>query len=225
VSIGIADAQADDWSDTPSISADGRFVAFESDAANLVAGDTNGAPDIFIRDRVAGTTRRVSIGSRGAQADGGSWYPSISAGGRFVAFASYATNLVAGDTNEATDIFIRDRVARETERVSIGIADAQADGNSWYPSISAGGRFVAFESVAANLVAGDTNGAADIFIRDRAKRETERVSIGIADAQADGGSGSPSISAGGRHVAFASWATNLVAGDTNGHFDVFLRAR
>jgi len=109
--------------------------------------------------------------------------------------------------------------------VSIGIADAQADGWSYNPSISAGGRFVAFASVAANLVAGDTNGAWDIFIRDRAKRETERVSIGSRGAQADGNSYNPSISAGGRFVAFASVATNLVAGDTNGAADIFIRAR
>jgi len=170
-------------------------------------------------------TERVSIGIADAWADGGSDSPSISAGGRFVAFASEATNLVAGDTNEVWDVFIRDRVARETERVSIGSRGAQADGNSWYPSISADGRFVAFTSGAANLVAGDTNGAADIFIRDRAKRKTERVSIGSRGAQADGGSWYPSISADGRFVAFESEATNLVAGDTNEVWDVFLRAR
>jgi len=167
VSIGIADAWADGGSDSPSISAGGRFVAFTSRATNLVAGETNGARDVFIRDRVAGKTRRVSIGIAGAWADDGSWSPSISAGGRHVAFRSDATNLVAGDTNEYGDIFIRDRVAGETERVSIGIADAQADGGSDSPSISAGGRFVAFRSWATNLVAGDTNGAPDIFLRAR----------------------------------------------------------
>jgi len=112
-----------------------------------------------------------------------------------------------------------------TELVSIGIADAQADGGSGHASISADGRFVAFASEATNLVAGDTNGHFDIFIRDRVAGETRRVSIGIADAQADDWSDSPSISADGRHVAFESEATNLVAGDTNEVWDVFLRAR
>ena len=128
----------------PAISADGRFVAFSSDATNLVPGDTNGTADVFVRDRQTGTTRRVSVGSGGAQGNGLSVDPAISADGRFVAFASDATNLVPGDTNGADDVFVRDRQTGTTRRVSVGSGGAQGDRVSFDPAISADGRFVAF---------------------------------------------------------------------------------
>jgi Tol biopolymer transport system component len=217
--VGVASggAQANRDSLSPAVSADGRFVAFESTASNLVAGDTNSTRDVFVRDRVAATTERVSVGSDGAQANGYSLLPAISADGRFVAFESYASNLVAGDTNESTDVFVRDRVAATTERVSVA--------DSLSPVISADGRFVAFASYASNLVAGDTNGSRDVFVRDRVAGTTERVSVASGGAQANRDSHRAVISADGRFVAFLSTASNLVAGDTNGSGDVFVRDR
>jgi hypothetical protein len=139
------------------LSADGRFVAFDSFATNLVPGDTNNRRDVFVRDRQGGTTRRVSLGSGGAQGNGDSVLPSISAGGRFVAFISGATNLVPGDTNGFIDVFVRDRQAGTTERVSLGPDGVQGNGGD--------SRFVAFTSGATNLVPGDTNGVEDVFVR------------------------------------------------------------
>ncbi len=213
-----------------SISAGGRFVAFQSDADNLVAGDTNGVQDVFLRDRRSGTTERVSLDSAGTQGNYSSYYPSISTDGRFVAFASGATNLVPGDTNGAQDVFVRDRQTGTTERVSVDSAGAQGNGNSLGASISADGRFVAFGSAASNLIAGDTNGYEDIFVRDRQSGTTERVSVATDGTQGNANSGdipalAPSISADGRFVAFQSAASNLVAGDTNGRLDIFVRDR
>src|SRR5438132_192115 len=176
VSVDSLGAQAIGDSEGPSISADGRFVAFYSSAANLVGGDTNGVRDVFVRDRKTGKTTRVSVDSHGAQGNGDSDGPSISADGRFVAFLSTAGKLVGGDTNGARDVFVRDRKAGKTRRVSVGPHGAQGKGASFVPSISANGRFVAFSSVASNLVAGDTNTASDIFVRDRKRRKTTRRS-------------------------------------------------
>jgi Tol biopolymer transport system component len=205
------------------ISAGGRFVAFQSNATNLVPGDTNAAIDIFVRDRREGTTERVSLARQGRQADGGSFSVSMSADGRFVAFASEATNVVPGDRNGTADIFVRDRQTGTTERVSVATTGAEADGPSDWPAISANGRFVAFQSDATNLVPGDTNGTTDIFVRDRLRGTTRRASVGPYGLQADERSYFPSLSANGKVVAFASEADNLDPGDTNGAFDVFTR--
>jgi Tol biopolymer transport system component len=213
----------------PSISADGRFVAFQSLADNLVAGDTNGHADVFVRDRQSGTTERVSVDSAGAQSIGDCSSASISADGRFVAFLSAASNLVPGDTNGTSDVFIHDRQTGTTERVSVATGGAQANGSSSYSfptsPLSADGRFVAFFSMASNLVAGDTNGYADVFLRDRQSGTTERVSLGTAGVQGNQFSSYPSITPDGRFVSFYSSASNLVAGDTNGFYDVFVRDR
>src|SRR3989440_135688 len=170
VSVDSLGAQGIGDSEGPSISAHGRFVAFYSSAANLVAGDTNGARDVFVRDRKTGKTTRVSVDSHGAQANGDSVAASISADGRLVAFLSSASKLVGGDTNGARDVFVRDRKARKTRRVSVDSHGAQGKGASFVPSISANGRFVAFSSVASNLVAGDTNTVSDVFVRGRKPR-------------------------------------------------------
>ena len=207
------------------MSANGRYVAFASEAANLVGGDTNGVSDIFVHDRITRQTSRVSRGPGGVQANGASYSPAIFDDGRYVVFASDATNLVAGDTNEVYDIFVYDRVTRVTTRVSIanGAAGAEGNGHAITPSISQDGRFVAFASEATNLVAGDTNGVYDVFVRDRVANTTRRVSISTAGVQGDSDSLEPRISDNGDFVVFTSAATNLVAGDTNGVFDVFLR--
>jgi Tol biopolymer transport system component len=231
VSVGAGGTQADGASFSPSLSADGRFVAFESRSTNLVPGDTNNAPDVFVRDRQAGQIERVSLATDGTQASGfslflrGSFSPSLSADGRFVAFVSDASNLVPGDTNNVYDVFVRDRQAGATERVSVGAGGAQADGASVSPSLSADGRLVAFESHATNLVPGDTNNAHDVFVRDREAGPIERVPLAADGGRANGESYSPSLSADGRFVAFESYATDLVPGDTNGQRDIFVRDR
>ena len=207
-------------------------MAFVSGATNLVTGDTNGKSDVFVHDRQNGTTTRVSVDSAGNQASGyaGSSAPSISADGRFVAFVSDATTLVAGDTNGKSDVFVHDRQSGTTTRVSVDSAGGQANYDSWEVSISADGRFVAFTSGATNLVAGDRNGQSDVFVHDRQNGTTTMVSVDSAGVQANGSAdfiptGSPSINADGRFVAFYSSANKLVGGDTNGQPDVFVHQR
>ncbi len=227
VSVDSSSAQGNGFSGGYgiAISPDGRHVAFESQANNLVPGDTNGVRDIFLRDRVGGTTERVSVGSGGAQGNAQSLHPSISPDGRYVAFYSDATNLVSGDTNGQGDVFVRDRVNGTTELVSVSTYGAQGNDASEFPSISADGRYVAFHSAASNLVPGDTNGHLDVFVRDRQSGATTRVSVDTTGAQGNGNSVWASISANGRYVSFTSEATNLVPGDTNGTRDVFVRDR
>jgi Tol biopolymer transport system component len=227
VSVDAAGQQANGGSSFPAISAGGRFVAFESRASNLVPGDTNHRADVFVRDRLAQVTRRVSVGPGGRQGNGESSEPVTSADGRFVAFTSLASNLVSGDTNGTYgyDVFVRDRMAQVTRRVSVGPGGQQANRASYSPAISADGRFVTFLSAASNLVAGDTNGDTDVFVRDRVAQLTRRVSVGPGGHQANEDSFDSAISAHGRFVAFGSLAGNLVAGDTNHTYDVFVRDR
>ncbi|MBA2448749.1 MAG: PD40 domain-containing protein [Chloroflexi bacterium] len=213
---GIADSVA------PSISADGRFVAFGSFAANLVPGDTNDVPDVFVKDRLTGAVERVSLTADGAQGDGDSfWNPHISGDGRFVAFWSEASNLVPGDTNGVPDVFVKDRQTGALERISLADQGAEGNGASYNPTLSADGRLLAFWSEAGNLVPDDTNGALDVFVRDRQTGAVEHVSLAADGTASDGASYSPTLSADGRLVAFWSEASNLVAGDSNGKLDVF----
>ena len=225
VSVSSTGAQANDHSEHPSISADGRYVAFECFAANLVLVDTNGSRDIFVRDLSTGTTELVSVDSAGAQGNGDCDSPSISADGRLVAFTSRAGNLVPGDTGGLLDIFVHDRLSGTTERVSLDSGGTQGNFNSYNASISADGRYVAFHSHATNLVSGDTNGTIDVFVRDRQSGTTERVNVSSGGVQANSQSQDPSISADGRYVSFSSYASNLVVGDTNGYLDAFVRDR
>jgi len=215
VSLDSTGNQGNRISRSPSISADGRFVAFSSDASNIVPGDTNGDSDIFVRDRLTNTTTRVSLDSAGNQGNSRSFITSISADGRFVAFISDASNIVPGDTNGESDIFVRDRLTNTTTRVSVDSAGNQADDFSYNPSFSADGRFVAFTSFASNIVPGNTNRGGDIFVRDTLTNTTTRVSLDSAGNPGNLQSGTPSISADGRFVAFTSEASNLVPGDTN----------
>ena len=226
VSISSEGAQANAGSDFPLITADGHFVAFDSVASNLVIGDTNNAMDTFVHDRQTGETRRVSVASDGTQGNGSSvWWPSISADGRYVSFASDSTNLVDGDTNYCLDAFLHDLETGETIRVSVASDGMQGWGDSWQPSISSDGRYVAFSSLAANLVVGDTNLYQDIFVHDQNTGETIRVSVASDGSQGNSISEIPSISANGRYVAFWSNASNLVSGDTNGNQDAFVHDR
>lgn len=225
ISVDSAGLQGNDESRGPTLSNDGRYVAFESYATNLVVGDTNGNPDIFLHDRQTGQTRRVSLNSLGQQANGYSFSASISGDGLFVAFESAATNLVAGDTNGFEDVFVFDRTTSQTTRVSVDSAGVQANLFSLDPSLSGDGRFVAFHSGANNLVPADTNGATDVFLHDRQTGNTKRVSLNSLGAQCNGYSDSSVVSADGSLIAFDSSATDLVLGDTNGFRDVFLHDR
>jgi PKD repeat protein len=226
VSVDREGAQGNGESWWAALSADGRYAAFDSAATNLVAGDTNGCLDVFVRDRLTGETERVSVASDGTQSNGDSGSPAISADGRCLAFVSDATNLVSGDTNGYRDVFVHDRETGETTRVSLSSSGAQGNNWSGWPvAISGDGRCVAWVAAASNLVSGDTNGWEDVFVRDRQTGQTERVSVGPGGAQSNALSYSPAISWDGRHVAFVSCATNLVAGDTNARPDVFVRDR
>ncbi|MBI1786276.1 MAG: PD40 domain-containing protein [Acidobacteria bacterium] len=261
------------------ISADGRFVALLSDGSNLVPGDTNGFRDVFVRDRRTGQTTRVSVASNGSEANDNTYFPpSLSADGRFVAFASRASNLVPGDTNGQEDVFVHDRATGQTTRVSVSSSGAQGNSSSTGGAISADGRFVAFLSTATNLVPGDTNGAQDAFLHDRLTGETTRVSIAPSGGQFNQGASSgvsisgdgqvvaftqnenndhilyvrdlqtgqtdlvtvgynglpvtpfvgasvEGISGDGRLIVFSAWGSNLVPGDTNNTGDVFVHDR
>ncbi len=204
----------------PASNVDGTVIAFYSSASNLVAHDTNGARDVFAA--AAGTIERLSVSSSGAQADGPSQAQggstAISADGQVVAFYSAATNLVPHDTNGWTDVFVRDRAAGTTERISVASDGTEANGPSFDPSLSADGRFVAFHSLASNLVPNDTNGVTDVFVHDRLTGTTERV----CGVQGNDSSISASISPNGNFIAFASAASNLVPNDTNNHIDIFV---
>ncbi len=213
VSVGIGGAEANEGSGGAAISGDGRFVAFVSDASNLVANDTNNTTDVFVRDRQLGTTIRISVSSSGEQANELSDFPlAISNDGRFVAFSSDASNFVANDTNNSTDVFVHDNQTGNTERISIATDGTQANGTSYYPSISANGQFVTFTSNGNNLVIGDVNNSADVFVRDRSNNTTTRVSVNSSGEQADKGGDSPAISGDGRFVVFLSASNNLAPG-------------
>jgi Tol biopolymer transport system component len=220
ISVGLDGRPPIGYAGDASISADGRYVAFD----NLVRGDTIVHINVFVRDRARHTTRLVSVGLGGRPANGHSFGPSISADGRYVAFTSDASNLVGGDTNGITDVFIRDSARHTTRLISVGLGDRSANGYSFEPSISADGRYVAFTSPASNLVRGDTSDASDaydVFVRDTVAQTTRLVSVSTNGQQSRGRA--PSISAHGRFVAFTSAAHNLVAGDTNRLSDVFVR--
>jgi hypothetical protein len=211
------------WS--PSISADGRYVAYTSNYPNLVPGDTNGKWDAFVYDRQSHTTERVVVTSNEAQdPQGGSsiYSVKISADGRYVVFASTDPGLVAGDTNNAADVFLFDRVTRSTELLSMGTSSVSGNGgDSFRPSISADGRFVAFSSAASDLVNADTNNAEDAFVYDRQTHTMTRVSVASDGSQGYLTSNGALISEDGQHVVFTSYAPNLVTGDTNNAEDAF----
>ena len=224
VSVDSAGVEGNGFSTAPSISAssNGRYVAFQSQASNLVPGDGNGLPDVFVHDRQTGLTTRVSVDSAGAEGNSSSFAPSISANGRYVAFHSIASNLVPGDVGGALDVFVHDWQTGQTTRVSVDSAGVEGNGQSALADISASGRYVSFASFASNLVAGDGNGFADIFVHDRNTGRTSRLSVDSSGVEGNLGSARPSISDSGRSVAFVSQATNLVPGDGNFSTDIFV---
>jgi Tol biopolymer transport system component len=233
-SIGSASGSPEartSFSFRPWISADARYVAFDSDAASLVPGDTNRVRDVFVYDRENGTVERVSVGPGARQSNGDSQRPTLSSDGRFVAFWSAADNLIDSDTNGETDCFVHDRQAHDTIRVDRGPDDLEANGDCARPVISGDGNLVAFESAATNLekpgVLGksvDTNKARDVFLRDLEAGTTKRISLTSDGKQGTGESVRPAISTDGRYVAFQSDAA-LQSDDTNAKTDVYLYDR
>lgn len=209
VSIASDGTEANGASRHPALSGDARFVAFESDATNLVSGDTNGVTDVFVHDRLTGVTTRESLGPGGVQANDASYGPEISSNGRFVAFVSNASNLVPGVGG--SQIYVRDRQIQVTYVVSASTAGTPANAPARSPSISHDGRFISFDSTATNLVTLDTNDAIDVFTHDLSTGATTRDSVNPDGSQASGSSLSPSLSGDGRYVAFTSTASNIVA--------------
>lgn len=204
---------------------DTRYVVFESAEPDVVTDDTNRVTDVFVYDRQTKQTIRVSIGRTGAQANGGSFSPMVSRNGRVIAFESLATNLVPEDTNRQRDIFVHDRETGETTRVSVNSQGVQANNFSRAARLSEDGRYVAFESLASNLVPGDTNGVIDVFVFDRQTKRTTRVSVAGDGAQANNMSVNPSMSADGRQVTFESFATNLTTDQADLPKQIFVHDR
>jgi Tol biopolymer transport system component len=224
VSVNSSETEADGPSNNPSISSDGRYVAFESEATNLVPNDTNGVSDIFVRDRDTGQTTRISVDSTGTQATGQSNNPSISGDGKYIAFRSFASDLVQNDTNGANDIFVHNRITGQTIRVSVDSLGTEGDSDSNEPSISSDGRYVIFRSLATNLVPPDFVSTYDIYLSDYVSRNTFRISVNSSGDEGDGPSQQPSISSKGEHVAFESSATNLLQPDPDNNTanDIFV---
>jgi Tol biopolymer transport system component len=224
VSVDAQGGDANGASYTASISEDGRYVAFVSAASDLVPNDGNGKQDVFVRDLVAGTTVRASVARNGGNPNGPSLQPSISADGRYVAFRSKASNLVRGDTNGQFDVFVRDVMAGRTAAASLDMNGGPSNGDNSYPSLSANGAFVTFRSESSDLVPGDQNTVADIFVRNLVARTTVRASVDVAGGDANNEAGlHATVSGEGRYVAFPSRASDLVPGDGNQRSDVFVR--
>lgn len=225
VSVSSIGEEGNGQSTLPQVSGDGRYVLFQSNALNFVTPDINGiGDDIFLHDRQTGITELVSVSSTGEQGNYYNTFPAMSDDARYIAFDAGSLNLVPDDTNDRSDVFVHDRLLGITERVSVSSAGGQANGDSSWPDISNDGRYVVFNSMASNLVAGDSNGDSDIFLHDRLTHTTELISLSSTGEQGDGFSFSAFVSDNGQFVVFASRAMNLVNPGT-GDMQVFLRDR
>lgn len=223
VSVRTSGVEGLEASRLPSLSGNGRFVAFESDAPNLIPGDGNSASDIFVHDRFQGTTVRVSVDSGGRESNGDSFHPAISGGGRYVVFSSVATDLVLGDTNGVEDVFMHDLETGTTTRVSVNAQGVQGNGVSRDPDLSDDGSRVAFSTRAKNLVAGHFGNHEDVVVRDLITGEYFLGSASVTGLSGNGASRRPSLSGDGTHVGFDSKAKDLIDDDTNFFLDVFVR--
>ncbi len=206
------------------LSLNGNYLTFASAYSNVVEGDTNNSNDVFVRNLQTGQTVRISVDSAGLQGNSSSGAPYITNDGRYVIFASNATNLVNGDTNNYTDLFVHDLQTGLTSLVSVSSSGEQGNDYSgeWRLGLSNDGRYAIFDSVASNLVEGDTNNACDIFLHDLVTGVTSRLSVGLDGAEGNYDFIGPSISANGQFVAFESGADNLVENDTNEYPDIFV---
>lgn len=210
VSVGVNGEPATGESTMPMISGDGRYIAYMSSADNLVPDDTNETSDVFVYDQVTGVNSRVSVASDGTQAADWSGQPSISADGRFVSFSSQAQNLIADDFNDASDVFVRDRSAGTTTRVSLANTGDPGNGDSYSSDISDDGRYVVFQSDATNLVACDVNQRPDVFFHDRETGTTMMMSVGPNGESGNDVSARPRITPDGRHISFDTYATSIL---------------
>lgn len=225
ISVATDGGNPNGRSNTPDITPDGRWIVFQSQASNLVDGDTNGASDIFLYDNESGELRRVSVADDGEQANSFSITPSISHDGRSVAFASMASNLVPGAANGFLQIYVRDLQENRNELASVNAAGVPGDSNSFCPDLNGDGSIVAFKFDGSNLVPGDTNGVPDVIVRDRANSVTERVSVDDDGIQGDGLSAHPAVSRDGRYVVFPSFAERFDPLDANRQSDIFVYDR
>jgi hypothetical protein len=211
VSVASDGTQGNASSIHPRMSPSGRYIVFDSAATNLAAGDTNAVVDVFRHDRTTGQTVRVSVATGGVQANGGSVLATISDDGNFIAFTSFAFNLVSGDANGASDVFVRDVMADTTIRASVSITGNDPDLGSSTAAISGDGRRVAFISAATNLTPADNNNLADAFLRDMISGTTVRASVSSTGVEANALSSGSWLSRDGRFVSFLTRASNLVA--------------
>jgi Tol biopolymer transport system component len=225
ITVGVGGAQPNAGSFAPTISADGKVVAYESDATNLVAADANGLRDVFVYDRSSGTTTIASVNTGGGQADAPSGQAALDADGGILAFSSFADNLILGDQNFTSDVFVRDRQAGRTTRVSVYNGGFEADGNSFHPVLSADRRLVAYDSDSFNLAWNDPDEGFDIYVYDRRADVVTPASVDDSGNMGNDTSQGPSMSSDGRYVAYYADATDLVPGDQNGASDVILYDR
>ncbi len=225
VSVSTTGVQGNGDSYSACISADGRYVAFVSTSTNLVAGDTNGQPDIFVHDRSYGSTVLESVSSLRVASNGASFAPALSADGRVLVFETLGSTLFADDTNGARDIVLRDRVTGFARRASLTWNGGGSNGDSREPSLSEGGEFVGFSSSGTNLVPADGNNLADAFVFDVASGTSDRFSTSGGGRRPSGDFVNPTVAGDGRFVTFETSASTLVSNDTNGTTDIYLRDR
>jgi len=223
ISRNLAGKSANFKSTFPVISQEGHYVVFQSDASDLVADDINQMRDIFIYHISSEKIELVSVNSEGIQGNAPSSFPVVSSNGRYVAFESDATNLVADDTKNYVDVFVHDRETRETTRVSLSSTGKQLNSSSYGASISGDGRYVVYASDSRSVVSGDTNKVTDVFFHDRETGNNQRLSLNNEGIEGNAASHEPRISLDGQYVVFISRASNLVPNDTNGNEDIFLR--
>ncbi len=224
-STTASDVGGNGYSRVPALSWDGRFVAFSSEASNLVPNDANGQLDVFVHDRTTSSMELVSVSSSGVQANDWSSLPCIPSDGRYVTFRSAASNLDPADTSSGPDIYLHDRLNGKTVLVSHRLAPGTSPYGAWISSVSQDGRFVAFDCFDDNLVPGDLNGWADVYVRDMQTGSMELVSVGNQGELGDEASAEPSISGDGRYVAFTSRAGNWFPGNPNKYPHVYVRDR
>ncbi len=221
LSVSAGGEEANDTSAMADVTADGRYVVYQSIATNLIPGDINASSDIFVLDLVEGSIERVSVASDGTEANGASQNAAISGDGRYVVFESLATNLDPRDTLSGSDIFLRDRETGSTTLISVNERTDDNSLGSFAPDISEDGSTIVFHSNASGLVPDDTNGVADIFAY---YPVTNLMTCITSCAGSDGDSTHPAVNGNGNVIVFESEATNLIPNDTNGLMDVFIWA-